>query len=132
MPFHYGKPIHPLEVLLSLLAQSAVRRQQLAGVSCKGCGLTYGEFKRTSQLGCSTCYFTFASLIGPLLKQIHGSAQHIGKTYKRTVRPGSATEELARMKVELKAAIDEEQYEKAAQLRDHIQKLERGEKTRKS
>jgi protein arginine kinase activator len=96
----------------------------LFGTTCKKCGLNYAEFKETSQLGCSQCYATFSSLIGPLLKQIHGSTQHVGKTYRRTVRLGSNMEELARLKLELREAIQNERFEKAAELRDVIQNLE--------
>jgi len=125
MTFPFGKSIFSLGEMIANLAQGSPMGSAFFGTSCKGCGLTYAEFKETSQLGCSQCYTTFSSLIGPLLKQIHGSTQHIGKTYRRTVRMGSNMEELARLKVELREAIKAEAFEKAAQLRDEIQTLER-------
>ncbi len=130
MMFPFGKSIYSLGDMVASLAQSSSMGTDLFGTTCPRCGLSYAEFKQTSQLGCSQCYATFSSLVGPLLRQIHGSTQHVGKTYRRTVRPGSTTEELARMKLELREAIRSEHYEKAAELRDQIQKLERGEKVR--
>jgi protein arginine kinase activator len=125
MVFPFGKSIFPLGDMVANLASASTLGTSLFGTVCKGCGLSYAEFKETSQLGCSQCYTTFAPLIGPLLKQIHGSTQHVGKTYERTVRMESRIQELARMKLELRDAIQKEAYERAAALRDSIQKLER-------
>lgn len=127
MIFPFAKSIHSLGEMVADLAQRSKAGPTVTGQQCPLCSMTYAEFKQTSQLGCSQCYATFASLIGPLLKQIHGSAQHVGKTCKRTVRPGSATEELAQLKLELREALKLERYEKAAQLRDQIRDLESSE-----
>ncbi len=124
MVFPFGKSIESLSAMVTGLAQSSKAANTLYGTCCTTCGLTYAEFKQTSQLGCSQCYATFAPLIGPLLKRIHGSAQHVGKTYKRTVRPGSIMEELAQLKVELRDAVRKEDFEKAAELRDQIRRVE--------
>ena len=124
MVFPFGKSVFSLGDMLANLASASKAGASLFGVTCKGCGLGYAEFKETSQLGCSQCYTTFSSLIGPLLKEIHGSTQHVGKTYRRTVRLGSNMEELAQMKLELKEAVQNEKYEEAAGLRDQIRKLE--------
>lgn len=127
MMFPFGKSIHSLGDMVTELAESAKIRQSVTSLCCALCGLSYTEFKQTSQLGCSQCYATFAPLMGPLLKQIHGSTQHVGKSYKRTVRPGSAMEELASLKLELRQALKGENYEEAAKLRDQIRQLEASE-----
>jgi len=124
MVFPFGKSIFSLGDVVANLANASKAETALFGAICRGCGLSYAEFKETSQLGCSQCYTTFSSLIGPLLKQIHGSTQHMGKTYRRTVRMGSRMEELARLKLELREAVQGEKFEKAAELRDQIHDLE--------
>ena len=124
MVFPFGKSIFPLGDVVANLANASKTGTSLFGTTCKGCGLSYAEFKETSQLGCSQCYTTFSSLIGPLLKEIHGSTQHVGKIYRRTVRLGSRMEELTRLKLELREAIQREAFEKAASLRDEIRNLE--------
>jgi protein arginine kinase activator len=124
MVFPFGKSIFSLGNVVASLADASRAGASLFGATCKGCGLSYAEFKETSQLGCSQCYTTFSSLIGPLLKQIHGSTQHVGKTSRRTVRLGSNMQELAQMKLELREAVQSEQFEKAAELRDQIRTLE--------
>jgi protein arginine kinase activator len=126
MVFPFGKSIFSLGDVVANLAQASKSGVNLFGTICKGCGLNYAEFKETSQFGCSQCYTTFSTLVGPLLQQIHGTAQHVGKTYRRSVRLGSNMEELARLKLELRQAIQSEAFEKAAALRDEIKALEAG------
>lgn len=125
MVFPFGQSVLSLSKVVSDLAQAARPKHSFGHTHCPRCGLTYVEFKQTSQLGCAECFTTFASLLEPLLKKIHGSSQHVGKTAKRTVRMESSVERLAKLKVELKHAVRQEAYEKAATLRDLIQQLEK-------
>lgn len=125
MMFPFGKEALSLGDMVATLAASTNLGGALLGLTCKGCGLNYAEFKQTSQFGCSQCYATFASLVGPLVKKIQGSTQHIGKTYRRTVRSGSAIQELTQLKLELRNAVAREAFEDAARLRDQIQALEK-------
>lgn len=95
------------------------------GVKCPNCGITFEDFKRIGRLGCSQCYTTFKKSLAPLLKRIHGSLQHMGKT------PGASTlkltkevSQLQELRQRLEKAIAQEEFEEAAKLRDHIKKLE--------
>jgi protein arginine kinase activator len=67
--------------------------------TCETCGLTYREFKESGRLGCTKCYESFREQLSPLLRRIHGSK-------------------------ELAVAIDREEFEKAAELRDKLKDLE--------
>jgi len=125
MAFPFGKSIFSLGEMVANLAASSKLGGALLGLTCKNCGMNYAEFRQISQFGCSHCYTTFAQLIEPLVKKVQGSSQHIGKQYRRTVRPSSAIQELAKLKIELKEAISHEAFEQAAALRDQIQALER-------
>src|SRR3989338_6929968 len=49
-------------------------------VKCNNCGLTYDDFRKLGRLGCSECYSSFREYLGALLKKIHGSNQHLGKS----------------------------------------------------
>ncbi len=96
-----------------------------ARARCPNCGLSWADFKRLGQLGCSQCYETFQRELAPVLKRLHGATEHNGK------RPGergasARRRELSRLREELQRAIEGEQYERAAQLRDQIRALERG------
>ena len=75
MVFPFGKSVSSLGDMVSNLANASKMGTSLFGTVCKGCGLSYAEYKETSQLGCSQCYTTFSSLIGPVVKQIHGTCR---------------------------------------------------------
>lgn len=92
-----------------------------ASVICPGCGMAYEDFRKTGRLGCGACYETFGKYLAPLLKRIHGSAQHVGKKPAPTVREKKPPQEtLAQLKERLKAAVASENFEEAVRLRDQI------------
>jgi len=103
---------------------------------CSHCGLTFEDFGKIGRLGCSECYTSFAKNLGPLLKRIHGSNQHMGKVplgFKApSVKKGkpvvsmplSAPTSLNELKDNLQKAIESEEFEEAARLRDLIKEME--------
>lgn len=90
---------------------------------CSHCGLSYHEFKKKSRLGCVDCYRVFRRFLLPLLKRIHGSDKHQGKTPK-SCQAAPVSFKAEELKNELKRAVELEEYEKAASLRDQIKRLE--------
>ncbi len=94
-------------------------------LKCPNCGLTFEDFKRTGRLGCSQCYETFRKGLIPLLKSIHGSSQHIGSAPKKTYKKTSKIREMQNLEQKLYKAVEEEEYEEAAKLRDKIRELKR-------
>jgi protein arginine kinase activator len=93
-------------------------------VRCANCGLSFSDFRRLGQLGCSECYTQFEAQLDPIIRRIHGDAQHTGKTPVRS-RASSLLGELEQSRRELREAIDREAYEQAAELRDRIKALEK-------
>mgnify|MGYP000178594708 FL=1 len=90
--------------------------------TCSGCGMDYQQFKKVGRLGCSMCYSAFQSDLGPLVKKIHGADQHRGKNWI-AVNDGSKSFSevpLADLRLQLQKAVDKEEFEKAAQIRDLI------------
>ena len=97
---------------------------------CTKCGLTYEDFKRIGRLGCGECYKVFRTSLAPLLKRIHGSNQHIGKSPTAQSMDELKTnnkrlEELDQAKMDLQKAVRGEEFEEAAALRDKIKFLEK-------
>ena len=96
----------------------------MAALICPVCGISFAEFRESGRFGCPADYTEFSAEILPLLENIHEDIRHIGK------RPSShfgGAEEQSKMIVlrkQQQAAIDKEDYETAARLRDEIQKLE--------
>jgi len=91
---------------------------------CTVCNLTYDQFKTTGKLGCEACYQTFPKEIVALFKNVQNSSRHEGKYPKRFGTQIRQQQEVDKLRANLKAAIDEENYEEAARIRDQIRNLE--------
>ena len=94
------------------------------GARCPTCEMSYEEFKKIGRLGCPHCYDAFAPQLERLLKRIHGDNRHLGKGPMEAAQSAQATDELERLREKLAQAVAEEEFEEAAQLRDHIRVLE--------
>lgn len=96
--------------------------------SCERCGMTMEEFGKVGKFGCSNCYRTFRGAISNVLRQVHGSTRHVGRRPRCLASEmfdvNSELDELSRLKEELKRAVESEDYERAAQIRDRIKALE--------
>ena len=102
-----------------------------AGKACPNCGMTYEDFRKVGRLGCSECYTTFRKSLGSLLKRIHGSTHHLGKTPARLIKPSHKSKtELGELKKRLERDIDMEEFEEAAHLRDMIREVEQQERSK--
>ena len=93
-------------------------------LQCGKCNLTYNQFSQISRLGCSNCFTVFSKHLNPLLKRIHGKTSHMGKVPKRTGGNLRVKKRIGEMKEELQECIKREEYERAAEIRDEIRKLE--------
>ena len=93
-------------------------------IKCGACGLSYEDFKKIGRLGCSGCYDAFRKYLVPLLKRIHGSNKHYGKMPLGQAQPVELKSEIEELKAKLQKAIQKEEFEEAARLRDTIKDLE--------
>ncbi len=91
---------------------------------CAGCGMTYDQFKKAGRLGCQRCYETFAAQLDRLLKRIHGANRHCGKGRIKPREMPLSTGDLNQLELELKEAVEREDFERAAQVRDQIRSME--------
>jgi protein arginine kinase activator len=80
-------------------------------------------------LGCPHDYVCFEKQLDPLILNIHGETEHVGKTPKRS--PGGSGErtQLIRLRREMKEAVAGEEYERASELRDRIRRIEEEQST---
>ncbi|MEO2032207.1 MAG: UvrB/UvrC motif-containing protein, partial [Planctomycetaceae bacterium] len=69
-------------------------------------------------------YVVFQQELTSLLENIHGELQHCGKFPKRAPDSSQRQYELIKLRNQLRQAVEQENYETAAQLRDEIQTLE--------
>jgi len=92
---------------------------------CSFCGLTFAVFRETGRLGCPHCYETFETHLRRLLRRIHGGTQHVGKVYLPPDPTASEMEKrLEGLRRKLHRAVDSEDFERAAELRDQIRSVE--------
>lgn len=115
------------EGLLSNLpiGKTSEELQKLDKRSCPICGITFAQFRSQGRLGCPNDYSFFEKELDPLLLNIHGETTHVGRRPSRGVEAADRQTELIRLRKELKAAIAEEDYERASQIRDEIRRIER-------
>ncbi len=90
---------------------------------CPSCGMTESELRETGRVGCPECYATFADILNPYVQKVHGATRHIGAA---PAQPKEQQQEnpVEKLKAQLKDAIEKEEYERAASLRDEIRRLE--------
>ncbi len=90
-----------------------------SGVSCHSCGKTFEEIARDGKMGCADCYGVFYDKLMPYINRIHGRASYIGSKPEHS----NNNVYIEKLKSDLKNAIDEQNFELAAQLRDEIAEL---------
>jgi protein arginine kinase activator len=112
------------EAEAELAAEEAEEAEEAPSPTCSGCGITFKQFRSVGRMGCSRCYSSFHDELVPLLESIHQETQHVGKCPPQTSESTLRHHELIRLRGELKTAVDKENYEEAARLRDRIQTLE--------
>ena len=95
---------------------------ELSRLTCPACGIKYMEFKAEGRLGCPNDYAVFKHALEPLLQRIHRAVRHEGKTPKHA--SPSAAGELVQLRQRLRHAVETEDYELAARLRDLLRRKE--------
>lgn len=93
---------------------------------CDSCGATLKDFQDTGRLGCPKCYDTFETQLRDLLRRLHGSSHHVGEAYL-SAEAGELDEkqaQVADLRSKLRQAIETENFELAAELRDRLRTLE--------
>lgn len=124
-----GVTLKQHEPINSILAKFVAQKvgpgmREAADLTCPKCGISFREFRTQGQLGCPHDYQAFNEYLTPLLERAHGGAtQHVGKVPRRLGPDAGRQAELLRLERELNDAVEREDYETAAGLRDQIKVL---------
>lgn len=96
------------------------------GAECSFCGLTNSDFRETGRFGCPHCYESFSAELPKLLRGVHdGRSRHVGKVYLPPDPSASEMEKrLEGLRRRLTRAVQSEDFERAAEIRDEIRNLE--------
>ena len=90
---------------------------------CPQCGMTLKELKIKTRVGCNECFSTFAAEIRAIIHQAFGNVQHQGRYPLRVHSHVIYLRDIQDLKKKLQRSVEEENYEKAAKLRDRIEEL---------
>lgn len=113
-----------VNILMGLLEEAGERGSEPPGPVCPRCGLSYAEFRSSGKLGCGACYASFHNELKPLLRRVHGTTEHTGGVPSCREREFDSLKEVKRLRSELDRAVRNEEYERAAELRDRIRAKE--------
>lgn len=100
--------------------------QLISGLQCDDCGLSYEDFLAIGRFGCGQCYESFHQNLDELMLQLHGANRHVGSVPAVSEQPVDSSpattidSEKRRLDHQLAEAIEQEDYERAAELRDEI------------
>jgi len=92
--------------------------------SCPTCGFTLGHLQKVGRLGCADCYRAFSAEISQMIMGMHKGFKHDGKVPEGLAAKHAFNRELEDLKNQLQVAIDSEDFETAAVVRDQITRLE--------
>ena len=106
------------------VGQTAEELARLDQRACPVCGITFYEFRNHGRLGCPYDYICFQQELEPLIVNIHGETEHVGKRPARIAAGTENRTQLIRLRREMKEAINEEAYERASHVRDQIHAIE--------
>jgi protein arginine kinase activator len=109
------------DLLLGLGASQEI--EQAAGgaeLKCPRCGFTQADFKKAGRLGCPECYKTFSEPLEGLVKSMHKGTRHVGKVPEAFRQNRDLSDRLKLLHKRLTKAIEAEDFEEAAILRDEI------------
>lgn len=93
--------------------------------TCPTCHATLSDFRESGRLGCADCYRTFEASLRDLLRRLHGSSRHLGKRYAPPGEaPPTAPPSTDQLREQLRIAVETENFELAAELRDRLRVVE--------
>ena len=110
-------------------------------LECPFCHMDLAAFRRGGLLGCEKCYDTFSKVLEPTFRRIQGRLKHEGKapyqiapemklsdepkeTDEKITQTQAGTSEIDTLRAQLAQAIENEEYEQAAIIRDKIKEAQ--------
>lgn len=118
------KPAYAHDVLENFMKSAKGEAASMANAVCETCGISYLEFRNQGLLGCPDDYDVFREMLLPLLERAHEATHHTGKAPRSLGTGRTSQQQIQQLKRKLADAVAAEDYERAAELRDRIDKLE--------
>lgn len=101
---------------------------------CEKCGSSFDDIIRSGMVGCADCYSRFYDRLLPSIQRIHGRTGHVGRTpieytkvddvpAEEEKKELSAEDKIKELEAQMQKAVDAQNFEQAAALRDEIKEL---------
>jgi protein arginine kinase activator len=120
-----AQPKTPLGTFLAAMGQDAEQTQTPRTDTCPRCGGSLQDFRESGRLGCPDCYRSFEVPLRDLLRRLHGSTHHMGERYAdRESSTTAGRQQATELREQLRLAVETENFELAAELRDRLRVLE--------
>ncbi|GAB4373168.1 MAG: UvrB/UvrC motif-containing protein [Spirochaetales bacterium] len=103
----------------------AVTPKSSSGTVCPACGTRFRDIRANHQVGCGECYRIFAKELRSLLGTKQKDHIYPGRLPRRIETYKVILIDRADLKTRLEAAIESEDYETAAVLRDQLDRLDK-------
>ena len=112
-------PIPMLTDFLFGLGEKGEQKPPEEDRACPECHMHYSDFRKASLLGCPACYDAFGGELTDLFETIQEDDHHTGKIPEGE----KAAAEAPRLEAELARAVADQNFERAAELRDALKAL---------
>lgn len=103
---------------------TGTQKRSSGSKTCPGCGSCWADIASDGKVSCPLCYETFREELASTLRQVHGNVSHTGRAPAKRRAVNEKKQKLERCRKELRQAIETENFERAAQLRDEIKEME--------
>lgn len=115
---------HLFSGLFNMETNEQMASAQKNTMACPSCGMSYEKFLHVGRFGCGSCYETFSPKLSSVFKRVHGgNVKHVGKIPKRIGHSIQIEKRVEELRDALDLHIRDEEFEKAAELRDEIKIL---------
>lgn len=104
----------------SIFGSEAIKQQKI----CPVCKTTRKDLAASGRAGCAKCYEVFEDDLKKIIYGIHGNAVHSASRTGKHEERLKKSREIEALKLEQTKAVEEQNYEKAAEIRDKIKALE--------
>lgn len=92
--------------------------------TCSGCGTKLSHIVESGLIGCPDCYKTFNKELSGAIRRLHGRTNYRGKIPQTSAPRLDSSSIVSKLREEMSKAIEVENFERAAELRDEIKEIE--------
>lgn len=92
--------------------------------TCPACGTTGRMIRKSGLAGCPECYRVFEEELQPIIDKVQKASVHCGYVPEGMLESIEKNRVIEALKKEIGDLIEQEEYEKAAEIRDRIRALE--------